>query len=122
MIPGDINKDGRLDLSDAARTLGFLFGQFEAPCASEAGNERLLDTNGDMNLDLADAKHIDREMLGIEVGLQRIGDLRDVPEHERRFQRHRAEAVRGDAAGPFSPLAGDDGDATPGSSRDPSIA
>ncbi len=44
-------------------------------------------------------EHVDGEMLGVQVGLQRIGDFCDVPEHQWRIQRYGAEAVGGDATG-----------------------
>ena len=49
-IPGDINSDGSVDLSDPIATLSYLFqGNVEPDCL-QAG-----DSNNDGNLDIADA-------------------------------------------------------------------
>jgi hypothetical protein len=47
---GDTNGDGKTDLSDAVRTLGFLFQGFGAPTCAQAA-----DANGDTKIDIADA-------------------------------------------------------------------
>jgi glycosyl hydrolase family 16 len=58
-LPGDLNQDGRFDLSDAVWLLFFLFGQAPAlPCEASGdgpGNVLLLDANGDGRADIADA-------------------------------------------------------------------
>jgi hypothetical protein len=62
--PGDFIQDGRLDVSDAAFLLLHLFGgsTVPLPCggasAQEGGNLTLLDSNGDVKVDAADAVYI----------------------------------------------------------------
>lgn len=59
-LPGDINQDGGLDLSDAVGLLLYLFSGAPTalPCgdgtAADDGNVSLLDANGDQAIDLAD--------------------------------------------------------------------
>ena len=59
--PGDINEDGRLDISDVVRLLSELFGGGSGvfPCGDgsldDAANVVLLDANGDARIDLSDA-------------------------------------------------------------------
>jgi hypothetical protein len=58
-IPGDCNQDGTLDLSDAVCLLDNLFlGNLEPPCTSDTANERLLDVNGKLGLEIGDAVFI----------------------------------------------------------------
>jgi len=63
-LPGDLNRDGRLDVSDAVSLLGHLFaGSPEVlPCgdgsATADGNRALLDSTGDGGVDLSDAVHV----------------------------------------------------------------
>ncbi len=60
-LPGDVNQDGRLDLSDAVFLLLALFAgdRVHLPCgnggATETGNVLLADLSGDAKIDLADA-------------------------------------------------------------------
>jgi len=60
-LPGDINQDGRLDVSDGLCLLDFLFGagQFFLPCGDGAtgnpANLALADGNGDGRVDISDA-------------------------------------------------------------------
>lgn len=78
-VPGDLNQDTGLDLSDAVSLLMLLFGddQVPLPCDGDvdsAGNLALLDGNGDGRIDLADAiallsylfDHGDPPALGIQ--------------------------------------------------------
>ncbi|HZN58230.1 MAG TPA: hypothetical protein VFD71_09170, partial [Planctomycetota bacterium] len=63
-VPGDMNQDGKLDISDAPALLGHLFlGTFPLmPCSGGdrtavdpgPGNLALLDSNGDTKIDLSD--------------------------------------------------------------------
>jgi len=58
--PGDSNRDGRLNLTDAIHLLNFLFtGSIALPCgdgsAQHAANVALLDTNGDLSINLTDS-------------------------------------------------------------------
>ncbi len=59
--PGDCNRDGKIDLSDAVCILGYLFqGTTRSlPCgdgtSSNPSNLKLLDFNGDSKLDISDA-------------------------------------------------------------------
>jgi hypothetical protein len=54
-IPGDLNLDRKLTISDAIGLLLHLYGGGPAlPCTSAAGNLRLLDLNGDGALDTTD--------------------------------------------------------------------
>ncbi len=60
-LPGDLNQDARLDISDAIAMLVYLFvpGDFELPCDDAAGgNVTLLDLNGDAEIDLADSVYL----------------------------------------------------------------
>ncbi|MBN1441212.1 MAG: CotH kinase family protein, partial [Planctomycetes bacterium] len=58
-LPGDLNQDLRLNITDAAGLLFHLFrGGASLPCATEAANRTLLDASGDGVLDLADAVHV----------------------------------------------------------------
>jgi len=63
-VPGDINQDGRLDISDAVSTLRALFGGAPArlPCQGagpgDGGNRLLLDLNADARVDIADVIHL----------------------------------------------------------------
>jgi hypothetical protein len=62
--PGDVNLDGRLDISDAVGLLRLLFAAaaVEPPCegagVAEDGNLALLDFNGDARVDIADAVYL----------------------------------------------------------------
>ncbi len=59
-LPGDLNQDARLDISDSVAMLLVLFGQasHDMPCdgdtVEDGGNLRILDVNGDGGVDLAD--------------------------------------------------------------------
>jgi hypothetical protein len=58
-VPGDLNQDGRLDLSDAILALLFLFRDtpMSLPCGElpgDGGNPVLLDLNGDDGFNLSD--------------------------------------------------------------------
>ena len=61
MLPGDCNADGEVDLSDAVCLLEYLFVRADSslPCglgtSSDEANVRLLDSNGDLVLDITDA-------------------------------------------------------------------
>jgi len=61
IIPGNMNRDGSLDLSDVVNLLGFLFQGNPAtlPCNTDAANRTLMDVNGDVatggGIDLSDA-------------------------------------------------------------------
>lgn len=62
VVPGDVNLDGSVDLSDAISFLVLLFqGDKPLPCEvddlGQGGNLTLLDANGDGKLDLADVIH-----------------------------------------------------------------
>lgn len=63
-LPGDVNQDGRLDISDAVGLLGHLFlGAPEIlPCAggtlADEGNRLLLDVNSDAGVNLTDAVQV----------------------------------------------------------------
>jgi hypothetical protein len=63
-IPGDLNQDSMLDISDALATLLYLFGGTAPalPCdgasAEEGGNLALLDVSGDAAVDLSDAVYV----------------------------------------------------------------
>jgi hypothetical protein len=62
-IPGDLNQDSNLDLSDAVRDLLFLFMDtpITLPCGAEVedgGNLTLLDLNGDGGFNLSDAVYL----------------------------------------------------------------
>ena len=63
-MPGDLNQDGRLDISDAVALLGHLFlgAPSGLPCgdhtAADPGNRALLSSNGDARIDLSDAVHV----------------------------------------------------------------
>ncbi len=63
-IPGDMNQDGNLDLSDPVGLLGHLFGGAPAtlPCDSEdpqsGGGVTLMDVNSDREVNLSDAVHV----------------------------------------------------------------
>lgn len=63
-VPGDANADARLDISDAAALLGFLFlgSPQRLPCggggATEPGNVTLLDWQPDQAVDISDAVSI----------------------------------------------------------------
>ena len=60
-VPGDINQDGRLDISDAVGMLRALFSgaAMQLPCEGagpgDGGNRILLDLNADARVDIADA-------------------------------------------------------------------
>ena len=60
-VPGDTNQDGKVDISDGVRLLGFLFlgDPTRLPCGdgnpANSGNAALLDWNGDGRIDLSDA-------------------------------------------------------------------
>ena len=56
-LTGDFNQDRMLNISDPVALLFFLFGGGAQPPCSDQGNRRLLDTNGDRAVDLADAVH-----------------------------------------------------------------
>jgi hypothetical protein len=62
--PGDINQDGRLDISDAVGLLRGLFSgaALRLPCeggsVNEGGNRTLLDLNDDARVDVADAIYL----------------------------------------------------------------
>jgi hypothetical protein len=63
-VPGDINQDAGLDLSDAVGLLLHLFGG-KLPvlgCGdgtlADEGNQALLDSSGDGRVDLSDAVHV----------------------------------------------------------------
>ena len=59
-VPGDINQDGSVDISDGARLFGFLFAgnPVSLPCGdgtvTAAGNVGLADWNDDLNVDISD--------------------------------------------------------------------
>lgn len=63
-LPGDLNQDARLDLSDGIALLGYLFlGSSEGlPCGDgqfgDASNRALVDSNGDGTVNLSDAVHL----------------------------------------------------------------
>ncbi len=62
-LPGNLNQDGHLDLSDAVSLLQLLFLGGEAlPCGdqtlSDSGNVALLDANGDTQVNLSDGIHL----------------------------------------------------------------
>jgi hypothetical protein len=63
-VPGDINQDGRLNLSDAVGLLGHLFQNQPAtlPCeggtVADEGNRSLLDANGDARVNLTDPVYV----------------------------------------------------------------
>jgi hypothetical protein len=63
-VPGDINSDSKLNLSDAVSLLGFLFlgAAKPLPCGdgslSDESNQLLLDSNGDGRVDITDAIHV----------------------------------------------------------------
>ncbi len=58
-LPGDFNRDQRLNVTDAVTLLRGLFnGSSFPPCETSTGTTRLLDANGDALLDLADAVHL----------------------------------------------------------------
>jgi hypothetical protein len=63
-IPGDINQDANLDLSDGVWLLSYLFlgqHQDELPCGStldDPANVALNDSNGDGGVDLSDAVYV----------------------------------------------------------------
>jgi hypothetical protein len=64
-LPGDLNQDSSLDISDGIAILGHLFlgSGPELPCAGaidEGDNLLLFDTNGDGDVDIADPSHIFR--------------------------------------------------------------
>ena len=62
-IPGDINQDGALNLTDGIGVLRFLFqGAGDLPCATDAGNRALIDMNGDGDLNLTDGVHVLRHL------------------------------------------------------------
>jgi hypothetical protein len=60
-LPGDVNQDGELDISDAVGLLRHLFGGVslalpcDGPTIGEGGTLTLLDVNGDSGVDLGDA-------------------------------------------------------------------
>jgi len=58
-LPGDVNQDGAMDLSDAVRLLLILFsGVEQLPCEGDLGsdgNRTILDINGDDSVDISDA-------------------------------------------------------------------
>ena len=59
-MPGDLNQDGVLDISDEISLLGYLFlgSPVRLPCHGEADsphNLAVLDSNGDRRLDVSDA-------------------------------------------------------------------
>lgn len=60
--PGDLNQDGRLNVTDAVGVLRHLFGGASVlPCGAELGapgNVALLDGNGDGGVDIADVVHV----------------------------------------------------------------
>jgi len=64
MRPGDFNRDGGLDVSDAVAYLRFLFsgGAFDLPCdgldINSGSNLLLLDLNGDSRVDVADSIYL----------------------------------------------------------------
>ena len=63
-IPGDLDQDGALNITDAVGLLRTLFRPSgpALPCGSgdldDPANQRLLDLNGDRRIDLADANHV----------------------------------------------------------------
>ena len=56
-IPGDLNQDSRVNVSDAIAVLRVLFSSDDdfLPCRSEAANTTLVDINGDATFNIADA-------------------------------------------------------------------
>lgn len=59
-LPSDIDRDGRVTITDAIGLLGLLFqgANQELPCGSDfdaGGNQTILDANGDARVDLSDA-------------------------------------------------------------------
>jgi hypothetical protein len=64
-LPGDVNQDGRLDISDCVGLLRLLFagaGQFPLPCegdsVADGGNLTVLDNNADGSVDIADGIYV----------------------------------------------------------------
>jgi hypothetical protein len=57
-LPGDVNQDGRFNISDPIGILRHLFaGEMLAICATPAANLRVIDINGDKSGNLTDAVH-----------------------------------------------------------------
>ncbi|MBI4605589.1 MAG: hypothetical protein HY721_26795, partial [Planctomycetes bacterium] len=63
-VPGDVNRDAKLDISDAVALLGHLFlgSPSELPCGDgtlfDPANLALLSSNGDADVDLSDAVYV----------------------------------------------------------------
>ena len=63
-LPGNLNQDDSLDMSDAISLLGYLFlgAEKPLPCGGAsldgAGNRTLMDVNDDVRVNLSDAVHI----------------------------------------------------------------
>lgn len=62
-VPGDLDQDARLNVSDPVRLLRYLFGAIEPgsadlPCVGDEANLAVADANGDGRLDIADPIHL----------------------------------------------------------------
>ena len=62
--PGDFNRDGELDLSDAMSYTSFLFLEpvHPLPCSSRSANLKALDVNDDGNIDISDPVYVLRHL------------------------------------------------------------